>query len=128
MKRVFSILFVIINISLTGAVIMAETEDKKELSKEGEAENIKTYFKYIANMWWSNQKTGRWKECNSCGKTINYGDGYCFGFYNAVENSYRVMRLWCDDCMGSFLQDHITGENPFDRDIVLQANNYAGRR
>jgi hypothetical protein len=102
-------------------------ETNGNLSIETEAQNIRAYFKYIARMWWPNQ-TDRWKECDSCHKSMNYGDGYCYGFYQAATDSYRVMRLWCDDCTEKSLQKHITGEISFDRDIVLQANNLANKR
>jgi len=103
-------------------------ENTKNLSKETEAKNIKAYFKFIASIWWSNQSGGRLKQCDDCNKSMNYGEGYCFGFYQAPTDSYRILRLWCDDCMDVFIQGHITGKNPVDHDIVLQANDYANGR
>lgn len=63
--------------------------------------NIKTYFKYLATIWWGSNSG--WKICDRCNASIAQGEGYIYG---SIENGYlRASRLYCEDCMNSTVGD-----------------------
>jgi hypothetical protein len=95
--------------------------------------NLRNYYKYLAGLWWprltADQRNSR--MCDSCYKSISYGDGYAYGFY--ASGNLAVYRLWCNTCMEERLNDYRENGNIneggfFDPIDISRANAYANER
>jgi len=103
------------------------------VSRAESANNLKAYFKYLAGLWWPrlNESQRNSRMCDSCFKSISYGNGFAYGYYSSGNLS--VWRLWCDDCMEERLEDYrkngLTNEGGFfEASDVNRANEYAKER
>jgi len=106
------------------------------VSRAESANNLKVYFKYLAGLWWPrlNESQKNSRMCDSCYKSISYGNGFAYGYYS--NGNLSVWRLWCDDCMEKRLEDYrkdglvnlANGSGFFDAADVYRANEYAKER
>jgi len=111
------------------------------VSRTETANNLKAYFKYLADLWWplrnrydtesSYSGTPGARICDSCYKDVLYGTGYIYGYY--ANGNLSAYRLWCNNCMEENLDKYrkngLSNEGGyFEESDVRRANDYAKER
>lgn len=111
------------------------------VSRDSSARNLKTYFRYLAGLWWpqrnprdtdsSHSGTPGARICDSCSNDILFGEGFIYGYY--ANRNLVAYRLWCENCIDELIESYrkngLTREGGFfEEEDVSRANDYVNSK